>query len=75
MVYDLTAAREQVLGVLGPFLAVMPVLVDSGYQGAGRRVHIPVKRPAGGGELDTDTRCRNALLQSRRCLGERAALQ
>jgi DDE superfamily endonuclease len=71
MVYDLTAAREQVLGALGPFLPVLPVLADSGYQGAGRGVHVPVKRPAGGGELDADTRCRNALLRSRRCLGER----
>jgi hypothetical protein len=71
MVYDLTAPRQQVLGVLGPFLPVLPVLADSGYQGAGRGVHVPVKRPAGGGELDADTRCRNALLRSKRCLGER----
>jgi hypothetical protein len=32
---------------------------------------IPVKRPVGGQQLDVDTRIRNAILRSLRCLGER----
>jgi DDE superfamily endonuclease len=51
-VHDLAAARENVLGALRPFLAAMPVLADPGYEGAGRGVHVPVKKPAGAGELD-----------------------
>ena len=70
-VHDLAAARENVLGVLRPFLEAMPVLADPGYEGAGHGVHVPVKKPAGAGELDLDTRARNALLRSVRCLGER----
>jgi hypothetical protein len=70
-VHDLTAAREHVLPGLRPYLADLPVLADSGYDGAGHGIHVPVKRPVGGGELDADTRTRNALLRSLRCLGER----
>jgi len=69
--HDLAAARENVLGVLRPFLEVMPVLADPEYEGAGHGVHIPVKKPAGVRELDIDTRVRNTLLRSVRCLGER----
>jgi hypothetical protein len=32
---------------------------------------VPVKQPAEGRDLDSDTRTRNALLRSLRCLGER----
>jgi hypothetical protein len=46
-VHDLSAARKNVLGVLRPFLAAMPVLADPGYEGAGCGVHLPVKKPAG----------------------------
>jgi hypothetical protein len=70
-VHDLTAAREHVLATLRPYLPDLPVLADSGYEGAGCGVHVPVKKPAGGGELDLDTRTRNMLLCSLRCLGER----
>jgi hypothetical protein len=70
-VHDLAAARENVLAVLRPFLDAMPVLADSGYEGAGHGVHVPVKKPARVKELDIDTRARNALLRSVRCLGER----
>jgi hypothetical protein len=70
-VHDLAAARENVLAVLRRFLDAMPVLADSGYEGAGHGVHVPVKKPAGVRELDIDTRARNALLRSVRCLGER----
>ncbi len=67
-VHDLAAARENVLAVLRPFLDAMPALADSGYEGAGHGVHVPVKKPAGVG---VNTRTRNALLSSARCLGER----
>jgi DDE superfamily endonuclease len=70
-VHDITAVRELVLAILRPFLKDLPVLADSGYEGAGCGVHVPVKNPAGGRELDLDTRTRNALLRSLRCLGER----
>jgi len=55
-VHDLAAARENVLGVLRPFLEAMPVLADPGYEGAGHGVHVPVKKPAGVKELDISTR-------------------
>jgi hypothetical protein len=70
-VHDLAAARQNVLGVLRAFLEAMPVLADPGYEGAGHGVHVPVKKPAGVKELDIDTRARNALIRSVRCLGER----
>jgi hypothetical protein len=54
---------------LRPYLKNLPVLADSGYEAAGHGVHVPVRKPAGGGGLDLDTR--NALLRSLRCLGER----
>ncbi len=65
-VHDLATARENVLAVLRPFLDVMPALADSGYEGAGHGVHVPVKKPAGVKELDINTRTRNALLRSAR---------
>jgi hypothetical protein len=49
----------------------LPVLADSGYEGTGTGVHVPVKQPAGGRELDINARTRNALLRSLHCLGER----
>ena len=49
----------------------LPTLADPGYQGAAHRVHTPAKQPADGTELDINTRTRNALLRSLRCLGER----
>ncbi len=69
---DLTAAREHVLPGLRPYLKDLPVLADSGYEGAGAGVHVPVKKPIGGTELDIDTRTRNALLRSLRYQGERS---
>jgi hypothetical protein len=46
-------------------------LADPGYEGAGIGILIPVKQPAGGQELDVDTRTRNAIQRSLCCLGER----
>jgi DDE superfamily endonuclease len=70
-VHDITAARELVLAILRPFLKNLPVLADSGYEGAGCGVHIPVRNPAGGRDLDINTRTRNEVLRSLRCLVER----
>jgi hypothetical protein len=55
-VHDITAARELVLAILGPYLHDLPVLADGGYDGAGHGVYTPVKNPKDGYELDTDTR-------------------
>ena len=49
----------------------LPALADPGYDGAGIGIRIPVKQPAGGRDLDINTRTRNAVLRSLRCLGER----
>jgi len=68
--HDLTAARELVLPQARPYLKDLPILADSGYEGAGAGVHVPVKKPARG-ELDIDTKTRNALLRSLRYQGER----
>lgn len=69
--HDIIAAREHVPPVLRPYLKDQPVLADSGYEGAGIGVHVPVKKPAGGREIDLNNQTRNALLRSLRCLGER----
>ena len=47
--HDLTAARELVLPEARPYLKDLPILADSGYEGAGAGVHVPVKKPAGAG--------------------------
>jgi hypothetical protein len=71
-VHDLTAARIHALPALYQAAAAgLPALADPGYDGAGIGIHIPVKQPADGRELDINTRTRNALLRSLRCLGER----
>ena len=71
-VHDLTAARAHVLGALYAAASRgLPTLADPGYEGAGIGVHTPVKQPADGSELDINTRTRNMLLRSLRCLGER----
>jgi hypothetical protein len=68
--HDLTAARELVLPAARPYLKDLPFLADSGYEGAGAGVLVPVKKPARS-ELDTGTKTRNALLRSLRYQGER----
>jgi len=71
-VHDITAARLHALPALYPAAARrLPTLADPGYDGAGIGIHVPVKQPADGRELDIDTCTRNALLRSLRCLGER----
>jgi hypothetical protein len=71
-VHDITAARRHALPRLYRAAAAgLPALADPGYDGAGIGVHIPVKQPADGRELDIGTRTRNAIQRSLRCLGER----
>ena len=71
-VHDLTAARIHALPALYHAAAAgLPALADLGYDGAGIGVHIPVKQPASGRDLDTGTRTRNAIQRSLRCQGER----
>ena len=71
-VHDLTAARTHALPALYRAAAAdLPTLADPGYEGAGIGILIPVKQPADGHELDINTRTRNALQRSLRCLGER----
>ena len=71
-VHDLTAARLHALpGLYRAAAADLPTLADPGYDGAGIGIHIPVKQPPGGRELDIGTRTRNAVLRSLRRLGER----
>jgi hypothetical protein len=70
-VHDITAARIHALPRLYQAAAAdLPTLADPGYQGAGLGILIPVKQPPGG-ELDINTRTRNAIQRSLRCLGER----
>ena len=58
--HDLTAARKHVLPQARPYLKDLPLLADSGYEGARAGVHVPVRKPARG-ELDPghepETRC------------------
>jgi hypothetical protein len=71
-VHDITAARIHALPALYHAAAHgLPALADLGYQGAGIGIHIPVKQPPGGRDPDLNTRTRNALQRSLRCLGER----
>ena len=71
-VHDITAARRHALPALyRAATGGLPSLADPGYEGAGIGLHIPVKQPPDGRELDIDTRTRNAIQRSLRCLGER----
>jgi DDE superfamily endonuclease len=71
-VHDLTAARTHALPALHRAAAGdLPTPADPGYDGAGIGILIPVKQPPGGRELDVNTRTRNTIQRSPRCLGER----
>lgn len=71
-VHDITAARVHALPALYCAAATgLPALADPGYDGAGIGIHMPVKQPPNGQDLDISTRTRNALQRSLRCLGER----
>ena len=68
--HDITAARDLVLPGLRPYLRKIPCLADSGYEGAGAGVHVPVKKPRKG-DLDVNAKTRNILLRGTRYQGER----
>lgn len=71
-VHDITAARRHALPLLYRAAASgMPALADSGYEGAGIGICVPVKNPGGNQQLDPDTKTRNALLRGLRSQGER----
>jgi hypothetical protein len=71
-VHDITAARIHALPALYQAAAAdLPTLADPGYDGAGIGILIPVKQLPAGRELDINTRTRNAIQRSLRCLGER----
>ena len=71
-VHDITAARLHALPALCHAAASgLPALADPGYEGAGIGIHIPVRQPPDGSELDISSRTYNALQRSLRCLGER----
>jgi DDE superfamily endonuclease len=71
-VHDITAARSHALpGLYRAAAAGLPTLADPGHDGAGIGIHIPVKQPFSGRDLDINTRTRNAIQRSLRCLGER----
>ena len=71
-VHDITAARAHALPALYRAAATgLPALADPGYDGAGIGIHMPVKQPPDGRNLDISTRTRNAIQRSLRCLGER----
>jgi hypothetical protein len=64
-VHAMACARENVLGIVRPLLASLLLLTDPGYEGAGHGMPVPVKKPAGGGELDMIGRACNTLLRRR----------
>jgi hypothetical protein len=72
--HDLTCAEQHdIIGALcwAASQLHLPALADSGYEGAGHGIHVPVKQPADGRRLAVDNRAYNTLLRSLRCLGER----
>ena len=67
--HDLTAVRPHALPALYPAAAAgLPALADPGYDGAGIGILIPVRQLPCGREPDVNTRTRNALQRSLRCL-------
>jgi hypothetical protein len=53
-VHDITAARLHALPALYPAAAAgLPALADPGYDGAGIGIHIPVRHPADGRDLES----------------------
>jgi len=71
-VHDITAARVHALPALYRAAALgMPTPADSGYEGAGIGIHVPVTSPGGSQELAPGNQARNSLLRGLRFQGER----
>lgn len=49
----------------------LPTLADSGYEGAGHGIKVPIKQPGRGQVLAPDNQTYKALHKATRCLGER----
>lgn len=72
--HDLTVAREAgVIAALNWAASQLnlPALADSGYEGAGQGIKVPVRQPCGGQALAPDSQAYNTLHRATRCLGER----
>jgi DDE superfamily endonuclease len=72
--HDLTVAREAgVIAALNWAASQLnlPALADSGYEGAGQGIKVPVRQPCGGKALAPDSQAYNTLHRATRCLGER----
>jgi hypothetical protein len=72
--HDLTVARDAgAIGALNWAASELnlPAMADSGYDGAGHGIKVPVKQPADGQVLATDSQAYNTLHRATRCLGER----
>jgi hypothetical protein len=72
--HDLTVAHNAgVTGALNWAASQLdlPTLADSGYEGAGQGIKVPVKQPSDGRTLAPDNLAYNALHRAIRCLGER----
>ena len=72
--HDLTVARDAgAIGALNWAASELnlPAMADSGYDGAGHGIKVPVKQPADGQVLATDSQAYNTLHRATRCRGER----
>ena len=72
--HDLTCAQQQGITAALNWAACeldLPTLADSGYEGAGQGVKVPIKQPTDGQRLAPDDRTYNRLLRGLRWQGER----
>ncbi len=72
--HDLTCAQVQGITAALNWAASeldLPTLADSGYEGAGQGVKVPIKQPTGRQQLAPDNRAYNRLLRGLRWQGER----
>ena len=72
--HDLTVARDAgAIGALNWAASELnlPAMADSGYDGADHGIKVPVKQPADGQVLATDSQAYNTLHRATRCRGER----
>lgn len=72
--HDLTCAQQQGITAALNWAACeldLPTLADSGYEGAGQGVKVPIKQPTDGQRLAPDDRAYNRLLRGLRWQGER----